>query len=241
MNKHRPGKLHALRCRPGDQCGCYHRKHHLVNHESHLRNRGGVIRIRVDSHAAQESMLKIPDKRTASAEGQAIADQRPQHADQRHQCEALHHDGQHVFLAYQAAVEQSQSRPGHHQHQRGADQHPRVVCGRLRGSHFLVQLVKFFGDDFGYFRGGAGRGAQERRREVVGRGAVRRQHQIVSSRQQATPMRFIEFSECDCLRLRSSVHARDSSGDQPRCRRDYTRRTRARRFRNFAGQDSFFG
>ena len=65
----------------------------------------------------------------AGVEGQAVADDRPDDADDRHQDEALHHRGQHVLAAHQAAVEQRQSRPGHHQHQRRAGEHPGGVAG----------------------------------------------------------------------------------------------------------------
>ena len=50
-----------------------------------------------------------------------------------HQHEAMHHGGEHVFAADQAAVEEGQARAGHHQDQRGADQHPGVVAGGLGG------------------------------------------------------------------------------------------------------------
>ena len=39
------------------------------------------------------------------------------------------------LLPHQPAVKQSQARAGHHQHQRGADQHPGVVAGALGGFH----------------------------------------------------------------------------------------------------------
>ena len=68
-------------------------------------------------------------KAVARAESQAVADERPEHRDHGHHGEALHHGAEHVFLAHQAAVEKRQSGPGHHQHQRRADQHPGVIGG----------------------------------------------------------------------------------------------------------------
>ena len=103
---------------------------------------------------AQKRVLKISNERTTSAKGKTIADQCPQHGDQRHQREALHHDRQHVLMANQAAVEQSEARTGHHQYKCGADQHPGVIRGRLSGRHSLVKLVKFVRNGFGYFSGG---------------------------------------------------------------------------------------
>ena len=65
---------------------------------------------------------------------------RPQHGDERHHGEALHHGGQHVLLAHQAAIEQRQPGAGHHQHQRGADQHPGVVGRAFGVGDLLLQL-----------------------------------------------------------------------------------------------------
>ena len=47
---------------------------------------------------------------------------------------------EHVLAPDQPAVEQRQPGSGHHQDQRGADQHPRVVAGALRGFDGLVQI-----------------------------------------------------------------------------------------------------
>ena len=41
----------------------------------------------------------------------------------------MHHGGQHVFAAHEAAVEQDQAGGGHHEHKRGADEHPGIIAG----------------------------------------------------------------------------------------------------------------
>ena len=81
-----------------------------------------------------ESVFETADNWTIPAKRQTVAHQRPEHRDHRHQHEALHHDGQHVFAAYQTAIKQGQAGPGHHQHQRRARQHSGIVAGALGGS-----------------------------------------------------------------------------------------------------------
>ncbi len=107
-------------------------------------------------------MLESSDDGPVPAKAQAVAHQRPHHRDQRHQRKALHHDRQSVFPPHQPAIEQRQSRPGHHQHQRRAYQHPRVISGRLRFGHALVQLRQFFVDRRCGFRGCEGSGKRQR-------------------------------------------------------------------------------
>ena len=57
-----------------------------------------------------------------------------------HHGEALHHGGEHIFFAHQAAIEKRQPGAGHHQHQGGADQHPGVVGGALRLGDLLFEF-----------------------------------------------------------------------------------------------------
>ena len=75
---------------------------------------------------AQECESKSADEWIAIIECEAIADKGPDHADNGHQDEALHHGREYVFTSHQSAIKQCQSGAGHHQHQSGADQHP---CG----------------------------------------------------------------------------------------------------------------
>jgi hypothetical protein len=52
----------------------------------------------------QERVVESAYKRRAFAKREAVTDEGPDHGDQRHQHEALHHGGQHVFAADQASV-----------------------------------------------------------------------------------------------------------------------------------------
>ena len=93
-------------------------------------------------------------------EHQAVAADRPEQGDHRHHGEALHHGAEHVLLAHQAAVEQSQAGARHHQHQRGADQHPGVVAGRLGGGYRGLQGPQFGAIPRWRLRQGGGREQQ---------------------------------------------------------------------------------
>jgi len=125
----RSAEFHALRRRAGNQRRGDNRKHELVNHESRLRNGPGIVRVRFRADAAEECVRKIANDRTAAAKRQAVPDQSPQDRDQSHHGEALHHDRQRILAAHETAVEERQSRSGHHQHQRRADEHPGIVSG----------------------------------------------------------------------------------------------------------------
>ena len=106
-------ELHSFGSRAGDQCRGDDGEHQLIDHEGGLRNGAGVIGIRVGADAAEESVLESADHRAISAERQAVADQRPEDRDHRHEHETLHHDGEHVLAADQAAVEKRQAWAGH--------------------------------------------------------------------------------------------------------------------------------
>ena len=73
------------------------------------------------------------------AETKAVAKQPPQHGDDRHQREALHHRAQHIFLADQARVKQRQAGASHHEYQSGTGQHPCVVGRTLGIGGLLLQ------------------------------------------------------------------------------------------------------
>ena len=92
-----------------------------------------VIRIRIRPHSPQEGVAKVAHERRAFRESQAIADHRPQHRHHGHQNKTLHHGAEDVLPSHQAAVKQCQPGTGHHQNQRGTDQHPRVIARHLRG------------------------------------------------------------------------------------------------------------
>ena len=64
----------------------------------------------------------------SGAEGERVADERPDDADEAHREEAVHDRGEHVLRRDHAAVEQGEPRC-HEQHQCRRDQHPRGVAG----------------------------------------------------------------------------------------------------------------
>ena len=140
---HHGAKAHALGERSGNQRRRDDGEHELVDHERLVGNGGGVERVGGRSNVAQEQVAQVADERVARAEHQAVAAHRPQQGDHRHHGEALHHGAEHVLLAHQPAVEQSQAGTRHHQHQRGADQHPGVIAGRLGGGYRGLQGPQF--------------------------------------------------------------------------------------------------
>jgi hypothetical protein len=126
-------EFHALGKSPCDQCRRDDGEHELVNHVRLRRDGWSVIRIGRQAHAMHEGVVQAADEGVAGAECQAVAHQRPQHRDDAHHGEALHHRGQNVLAANQAAIEEREAWAGHHQHQCGAGQHPGVIAGRNRG------------------------------------------------------------------------------------------------------------
>ena len=127
-----PRKFHPLGERARNQSRSDDREHQLINHEGLLRNGRRIIRIRRSTHPVQPRELPAPHERIPFAEGHAVPDREPDHRHHGHQDEAVHHGRQNVFAPDESAVKQRQPRPGHHQDQRRAHQHPRVVPRRLR-------------------------------------------------------------------------------------------------------------
>ena len=83
--------------------------------------RGGVAKFAVTESIvtpASPTFDEVADPGVAAVEGEAVADQDPQDADDAGGDEALHQDVEDVLGAHQAAVEQRQTRQRHHQHQR---------------------------------------------------------------------------------------------------------------------------
>jgi hypothetical protein len=56
----------------------------------------------------------------------------------------MHHRAENVLSTHQATVKQGQARTGHHQYQRGAGEHPRVIAGGLSGFGRFLQIGKPF-------------------------------------------------------------------------------------------------
>ena len=136
--EHHCAELHALCEGTGDQRRRDDGEHHLVDHVG-LGRKGRVCEIGLGANADQKGVMQAADEAGARIESQAVAQQGPGDADDGHHGEALHHGAQHVFLAYEAAVEQRQARPGHHEDQRGADQHPGVIGGIFGVRYGLLQ------------------------------------------------------------------------------------------------------
>jgi hypothetical protein len=154
---HHGAKAHALGERAGNQRRRDDGEHELVDHERLVGNGGGVERVGFGSHAAQEEVAQVADERVARGEHQAVAADRPQQGDDGHHGEALHHGAEHVLLAHQAAIEQSQAGAGHHQHERGTDQHPGVIAGRLGSGYRGLQGPQFGAIHRWRYRQGRGR------------------------------------------------------------------------------------
>ena len=124
-------ELHALGERTRNERGRDDGEHQLIDHEGLLRNRRRIRRVRLRADAVHERIREAADHCVAVREREAIAVERPDDGHDRHHREALHQGRQHVLFAHQSAVEQGETRPRHHEHQRRADQHPCVVARRL--------------------------------------------------------------------------------------------------------------
>ena len=124
-------KLHALGEGAANQRRRDDGEHQLIDHEGLLRDGGRVVRVRSGAYSAQEGVLESSEEAIARPEAQAVPDDRPQHCDDCHHGETLHHGGQNILLAHQSAIEQRQAGAGHQQDQRCAGQHPGVISGTL--------------------------------------------------------------------------------------------------------------
>jgi len=102
-------ELHPLGERAGDQRRRNDREHELVNHVGLFGDGRGIVGIRIQLNASQKQVLKSADKRVAVTERQRIAANRPDHADQHHHREALHHGAQDVLPSHQPAIKQRQT------------------------------------------------------------------------------------------------------------------------------------
>ena len=121
-------EAHALGEGADHQRGRDDREHRLEHHEHVLGDRvAGPERVGRDPGEAE--LGEIADEGVARPEAQRVADQDPQHADDARRHHALHEQRQHVLRADQTRVEECQSGDRHHQHERGAGQHPGRVPG----------------------------------------------------------------------------------------------------------------
>jgi hypothetical protein len=62
-------EFHALGGGAGDQRRGNDREHQLIDHERGLRDRTGVVGIRIGANTPKESMLEAPNYRAVAAEG----------------------------------------------------------------------------------------------------------------------------------------------------------------------------
>ncbi len=108
---HHAAELHAFGKGAGDQRRSDDGEHQLIDHEGLQRNGRGIVRIGRRADAMQKEVLKISDEAVAGAEGETEADNAPNHGHDGHHGKALHHGGQNIFLANQAAVKQRQTGP----------------------------------------------------------------------------------------------------------------------------------
>ncbi|MNE37730.1 hypothetical protein D3C80_1315970 [compost metagenome] len=141
-DQHR-GELHALGEGTDDQRRGDDGEGHLEGDEHAFREgadqavRGQAAEKRLGQPADEGVEVDDPLLHAGGVEGQAVAVEDPQHADQAGDGEALHHHRKDVLGTDHAAVEQRQAGDGHEQDQRGGRQHPggiAAVQGRFFGS-----------------------------------------------------------------------------------------------------------
>ena len=120
-------KLDALHIRTHDQRRSNDGKRHLEHREDNLWNRTpwGIHR-----YADEEALLQPADNAAKTvAKDQTVACNQPQHTDRGGDGETLHHNGQDRVGPHQTAVEHSQTRQRHEQHQGGRNDDPCSITG----------------------------------------------------------------------------------------------------------------
>ncbi|MCY1287001.1 hypothetical protein D9M70_359840 [compost metagenome] len=138
------GEFHALGEGTDDQRRGDDGEGHLEGDEHAFREGRDQA---VDTHAAEEDLgetahegAEVDDAllHAGGVEGETVAVDHPQYADQACDGEALHHHRENVLGPNHAAVEQCQAGNGHEQHQRGGGEHPSRVTAiqhNLVGGH----------------------------------------------------------------------------------------------------------
>src|SRR5262245_20595245 len=111
-------ELHPFRKGSGDECGSDDREHHLIDHESLMGNRGGVISIRFRTDSIKTKPIEISDDSTnVRSKRQTVAPEDPLDADYADNDKAMHDSTENVLPSNQATIEEKQTRDRHHQHQ----------------------------------------------------------------------------------------------------------------------------
>ena len=123
-----PGELHPLGEGAGDQGGRDDREGELVGEVEVLGQAlgaavGGVGPTPFSMKACRLPIQSLRRVR-GDPEGQAVADDEPEHRDQGRDRHLLGHGRQYVLSAHHAAVEQGQAGQGHHQDERRGGDHP---------------------------------------------------------------------------------------------------------------------
>ena len=126
---HDGGELDPIHHRSGHQRRGDDGEGHLEAHIDALGNRRRQRVGPADGHAVEEEAVQAADEAAAAGEGQAVADDHPEHRHQAGDAEALRHGVEQVHLAHHAGVEQRQAGNRHHQHQGSAGQHPSGIAG----------------------------------------------------------------------------------------------------------------
>ena len=125
---HVAGETEAIGEGAGDQRrrkGC-HRE--LEDEEGEERDGRAVVRVGKLADVVEERVLEAADEAgVVVAEGQGEAEQHPDRGHDAEGDEALHHDGDHVLVTHEPAVEEAETRR-HDGDQGGADEHERRVA-----------------------------------------------------------------------------------------------------------------
>ena len=111
--------------RDGDDC-----EGHLVHHEQRFGDCLGQRADAFELHAGQEDARQVAEIGRIAAESEGIGKRHPKHRNQRRCRQALAENRQDVLTADHAGVKQRQPGDGHHQHQRGGDDHEAGI-GRI--------------------------------------------------------------------------------------------------------------
>ena len=125
-------EFHALGIGARNEGGSDDGEHELIDHECGLRDGGRVIGVGVFANAVQEQVLQASDEGSAFGENEAVAGDRPDHCNDGHHDEAMHHGAEHILSPYKTSVKERETWTGHHENQSGAHEHPGVVARRLR-------------------------------------------------------------------------------------------------------------
>src|SRR6185437_9353393 len=124
-------ELHALGEGSHDERRGNDGEHQLVDHEGLEGDGGGVVGVRRQADRVEKQMVQAADEGGSGVKREAVGEDGPENGDDGHHGDALHEDGQNVLAAHQTAIEKREAGAGHHQHERGADQHPGIVCRGL--------------------------------------------------------------------------------------------------------------